>query len=99
MRILKEIESVSLKNRAKRGWVIKDKKLKVSCLVKTHNLSFMTPPLFVRFLRDTLNIKEKVPKRCFRGGKKLFFYAPGYANDHPIPRCLPPPPLLKFLKI
>ena len=32
-------------------------------LVKTHILSFMTPPLFARFLRDTISIYFKMRKK------------------------------------
>ena len=43
-------------------WYMLDK-TKVSCLVKIHILSFMTFPLFARFLRDTLSISFKMRKK------------------------------------
>ena len=45
-------------------------KTKVSCLVKTHILSFMTPSLFARFLRYTLYISFKLRKKG-RGHNKI----------------------------
>ena len=44
-------------------------KTKVFYLVKIHILSFMTPPLFARYLRDTIYISFKMRKKG-RGHKK-----------------------------
>ena len=48
-------------------------KTKVSSLVKTHILSFMTPLLFPRFLRETLSISFKMLKKGREHKNKMCF--------------------------
>ena len=75
-------------------------KTKVSDLVKTHILSFMTPPLFARILRDTISISENSQKgegsykiKCvFLPYEKLLF-SQAYAKNVRVPSKPPPPPL------
>ena len=79
-------------------------KTKVSRLVKTHILFFMTLPLFARFLRDTLSISFKMRKKG-KGTKKkcvilsyakLLFYQT-YAKNVRVPSN--PPPLHETLEM
>ena len=49
-------------------------KIQVFCMVKTHILSFMTPPLFVRFLRDMLSFSFKMRKKGRGHKKNVCFY-------------------------
>ena len=67
---------------------------KVSCMVKTHILSFMTPPLFAHILRDTCIYRKCV----FLPYKKLLLYQ-AYAKNVRVPSKLPPPPYIKLYYI
>ena len=68
-------------------------KSNVSCFPKTHILCIMTPPLFARFLRDTLSISFKKRKKgegaqkincVFLPYEKLLFYQ-AYAINVRVP--------------
>ena len=42
-------------------------KINKSCISKTNILSFMTPTLFARFLRDTLSISKRGGHKKIKG--------------------------------
>ena len=78
-------------------------KTKVFYLVKTHILSFMTRPIFARYLRDTISISFKMRKKgmghkrlnvFFLTNEKLLF-SQGYAKNVRVPSN-PPPPYIKL---